>query len=121
MATLIIILLFVAGVVYARNFAPSAAEALPDTKQRDSSGQIIKLGLKGARYTPSVITVESGKPVTLQNDGSLAGCALYVSQPQLGINANFMRNKEYTFTPQKTGTFIYTCSMGMYKGTINVV
>ena len=83
--------------------------------------QVVMLGLQGGRYTPNEITVEAGKPVTLKNDGSLGGCGMYVIQKDLGINANFANNAEYTFTPEKKGTYTFSCSMGMYKGILNVV
>lgn len=83
--------------------------------------QVVMLGLSRSGYSPAVITVEAGKPVTLKNDGTLGGCGLYPVQPELGINANFANSNEYTFTPTKKGSFTYTCSMGMWKGTINVV
>lgn len=83
--------------------------------------QVVMLGLSRSGYSPGVITVEAGKPVTLKNDGTLGGCGLYPVQPELGMNANFASSNEYTFTPNKKGSFTYTCSMGMYKGTINVV
>lgn len=86
-----------------------------------NGAQVVNLGLDRGGYTPREITVEAGKPVTLRNDGSLQGCALYAIQPELGINANFAKNSEYTVTPTKKGNFVFTCSMGMWKGTINVV
>ena len=82
---------------------------------------IFDIGLDRTGFTPKLLTVPAGKSVTLRNDGTLGGCGLYVIQPELGINANFANNKEYTFIPKKKGTFTYTCSMGMYKGTIKVV
>ncbi|MBI2665057.1 cupredoxin domain-containing protein [Candidatus Woesearchaeota archaeon] len=83
--------------------------------------QVIDVGMIGGKYTPSVITVEANKPVILQDDGSLKGCARVMIQPELGMNANFVKNSRYQFTPTKKGTFTYTCSMGMYKGVIKVI
>ena len=110
--------IFVIGAIYLRN-RPEQLVAVENPSQLD--GQIVKLGLRNGNYYPPEITVESGKKVTLQNDGTLAGCALYVSQPELGIIANFARNKEYSFTPNKKGSYIYTCSMGMFRGTLNIL
>ena len=99
----------------------SPASNTGQTTVTAEQGQVVMLGLSRQGYTPSVITVEAGKPVTLKNDGTLGGCGLYPVQAELGINANFGSSSEYTFTPTKKGSFTYTCSMGMYKGTINVV
>ena len=83
--------------------------------------QIIEVGLTRQGYTPSVITVNVNQPVTLKNDGTLGGCGMYLNQPEIGMSANFVNNDTYTFTPKIKGTFIYTCSMGMFKGTIKVI
>ncbi|PIN74865.1 hypothetical protein COV18_05595 [Candidatus Woesearchaeota archaeon CG10_big_fil_rev_8_21_14_0_10_37_12] len=86
----------------------------------NQDAQIIEIGLDKSGYTPKEINVEVNKPVTLKDGGSLQGCAKYLVQPELGINANFAKNKEYQFTPTKKGTFDITCSMGMFKGKLIV-
>ena len=83
--------------------------------------QIVYLGMDRNGYTPKQITVKAGEPVTIKREDSLRGCAVYVVQPQLGINANFNQNEEYIFTPTKKGKFTYSCSMGMFRGIIVVV
>src|SRR3989338_7347465 len=96
----------------------SYASAASDTAKGSDSGrqdsQITPLGLDRYGYVPREITVEANKPVILRNDGTLRGCGLYVTQPELGINANFAKNNDYTFTPTQKGKFTFTCSMGMY-------
>ena len=90
--------------------------------QADSGeAQVVLIGLTRNGFTPSQITVKAGKPVTLKNDGTLGGCGLYPNQPEIGMAADFSTSDEYTFTPKKTGTFTYTCSMGMFKGQINII
>lgn len=89
--------------------------------EQTGDAQIVELGLDRRGFTPSEITVESGRPVTLKKGSTLRGCALYAVQPEIGMNANFAKNSEYTFTPTQKGRFTYTCSMGMWKGTINIV
>ena len=83
--------------------------------------QIIEVGLTKEGYTPSIITVNVNQPVTLKNDGTLGGCGMYLNQPEIGMSANFVNNDTYTFTPKIKGTFVYTCSMGMFNGTIKVI
>lgn len=82
---------------------------------------VVNFGMNRGFYTPKEIVIEAGKPVTLRNDGTIKGCSRFVVQPELGINANFARNTDYTFTPQKKGRFVYSCSMGMFSGVITVV
>ncbi len=86
----------------------------------NKASQVVMLGVNRQGYTPAEINLEYGKPVTFRNDGSLAGCSKYLLQPELGINANFAQNNEYTFTPNKKGEFILTCNMGMVPGKIVV-
>jgi len=83
--------------------------------------QVVEIGLSREGYTPSTITVKANQPVILKNDGTLGGCGLYPTQAELGINADFSKDDTYEFTPTKKGKFTYTCSMGMFKGTIEVV
>jgi plastocyanin domain-containing protein len=117
------IIVVVVSLIMIRNM--SANSVLPRSNNLDnpikSADQIINLGLSGGNYNPRTINLEYGKPVTFRNDGSLRGCALYFNQPELGINTNFAKTPEFTFTPYKKGAFTGACSMGMYRTTINVV
>ena len=81
--------------------------------------QIVEIGLSRVGYTD--ITVEANKLVILKNDGTLGGCGLFVIQKELGINADFSKYDTYKFKPTKKGMFTYSCSMDMFRGTINVV
>ena len=87
----------------------------------DDEPQIVEIGLNRDGFTPSVFTVEVNREVILMNDGTLGGCGLYLIQPELGMNTNFGRSDTYSFIPTKTGVFTYTCSMGMFKGNIEVI
>lgn len=102
--------------------APAALQSQKNVNlanTNDNNG-VVNIGLAGGNYNPRTINLEYGKPVTFRNDGTLGGCANYLMQPELGIKTNFAQNKEFTFTPQKKGSFVATCSMGMYRTTINV-
>jgi len=94
-------------------------DVVANTQQEEA--QVVSLGLDRGGYLPREITVKVNKPVILRNDGTLKGCANYPVQPELGINANFAKNSDFEFTPTKKGTFTFTCGMGMWKGTINVI
>lgn len=75
-------------------------------------------------YTPSYLQVRSGVPVKLNlitTDG--LGCTSFFRIPRLGINKRLPQNSTTTveFTPQTRGKLTFTCSMGMYSGTIEVI
>ncbi|MDR1952821.1 MAG: sulfite exporter TauE/SafE family protein [Elusimicrobiota bacterium] len=85
--------------------------------------QIVKSTLAGGRY-PS-ITVQVGKPVKWTIDapqGSINGCNNRMRIPEYGIRYQFKTGENIIeFTPDKTGTFRYSCWMGMIRGSITVV
>ena len=116
----IVMIMFVVLALLLVGCKPTATIGNTDSGMSQGA-QVVNLGLDRGGYLPREITVKEGVPVTLKNDGSLGGCGLYPMQPELGMNANFAQNSEYTFTPTKKGTYTFTCSMGMYKGTMNVV
>ena len=79
--------------------------------------------LQSGSYTP--ITVQVGVPVkwTIRADASaINGCNEIVTIPQYNISRQLQPgDNEIDFTPDKTGTISYTCSMGMISSTISVV
>jgi len=84
--------------------------------------QEITLTVQGGTYYPSPIRVKKGVPVKITADlSSVRGCASSISMPEFGIRKN-VRTGDNTieFTPDKSGTFSFSCSMGMYRGTIVV-
>lgn len=84
------------------------------------SDQLVAISSAGGKYYPNPIVVKAGQPVTLVDDG-LVGCSKSLIQSELGIKANFYSNNQYTFTPIKKGTYTITCSMGMYRGIMQVI
>ncbi|MBI2572518.1 hypothetical protein HYV86_01550 [Candidatus Woesearchaeota archaeon] len=80
--------------------------------------KIVEVGLtKSGAYTD--LTLNLNEPVVLTNDGTLRGCSTFIVQKDLGLRAD-ISSKGHPFTPTKTGTFTYTCSMGMYLGTMTI-
>jgi plastocyanin domain-containing protein len=75
-------------------------------------------------YFPTVIRVKKGEPVTLTLVNKDAySCASAFRIPSLGIIKNLQPNETYTFsfTPTEVGRITFTCSMGMYRGVIEVI
>ncbi len=74
-------------------------------------------------YSPSVIRIKNGQPVTLQflrRDSS--SCMEEVVLPDFGIRQMLPLNQEtaVTITPKQAGEFGFACGMNMYRGKILV-
>ncbi|MFA6604215.1 MAG: sulfite exporter TauE/SafE family protein [Patescibacteria group bacterium] len=102
-----------------RDDQAAALPAIVDGKQ------VIKMviGANGAAYEPDTFTVQAGIPVRWEIDQhSRSGCLAYVVSAPLGINAPLGYGANVVeFTPTNPGRFVFSCSMGMYTGIINVV
>lgn len=85
--------------------------------------QEIVTTLESGSYPP--ITVQNGVPVkwTIVADANnLNGCNNEIIIPQFNIEQKLVPGDNViTFTPTKTGTFGYSCWMGMIRSTISVV
>ena len=74
-------------------------------------------------YTPSAIEVKAGQPVTLVfTRTTTSECLEKVLIPTQKVDKELPVNQpvEVSFTPDKPGTFEFTCGMEMFKGTIAV-
>jgi sulfite exporter TauE/SafE/copper chaperone CopZ len=114
--------------------APSLAPPPAVTEEYDSGStgtspsvvdgvQLVSSTLKSGAYP--TITVQSGTPVKwtiTAPDGSINGCNKSLYIPEYGIEYAFAPGENVIeFTPDETGTFLYSCWMGMIRGTINVI
>jgi plastocyanin domain-containing protein len=74
-------------------------------------------------YSPSAIEVQAGRPVRLSFDrADSSGCSEEVVLPEIGLR-RFLPTGAITsveFTPDRSGTFEFTCGMGMLRGRIVV-
>lgn len=84
--------------------------------------QVIRVTQKGNGYFPNQLTVKRGQPVKLIMDSQESySCAVSLSIPKLGIRKVLSPGENvFEFTPDKTGQIPFSCSMGMYRGVINV-
>lgn len=88
------------------------------------TSQSAKINVTASGYSPNLIRVKKGEPVTLTLVGKDAySCASAFRIPSLGISKNLQPNESYTFTftPKEAGKIAFTCSMGMYNGVIEVI
>lgn len=75
-------------------------------------------------YTPSVISIKKGKPVSLnffRKDPS--SCLEEVVLPDFRIRKHLPLNEKtpITITPEKEGTYEISCGMNMFHGKIIVI
>ena len=86
--------------------------------------QVASIGVYASRYDPEYLEVQSGMPVRLDVTprGGL-GCTSVFIIPKLGISRPLQSSgtTSIAFTPEEPGALSWTCSMGMYSGTIKVL
>ncbi len=113
---------------------PKIVRLLPpyDTKSRTTTPtpqivdgvQPVTINILNNGYSPKRFAVKSGTPVQLTvNAGEVYSCATAFTFRAFGINA-FVKpntNQVFTFTPDKKGLYTFSCSMGMYSGTMEVI
>lgn len=86
--------------------------------------QNAQIEITSGGYIPNYIRVKKDLPVTLTLKSSGAySCAVAFRIPSLGIVKNLKPNDTQiiTFTPTQTGKIQFNCSMGMYRGVIEVI
>lgn len=91
-------------------------------------GQVVNeatITFSSVAYVPNAITVKAGSTVTLhlQNKEGTS-CIQAFTIPQLGIQKVVPLGKSDTITftaPQNPGPIAFMCSMGMFRGVINVI
>lgn len=85
--------------------------------------QVVTTELKGGRYEP--IIVEVGKPVRWNvqaSNSSINGCNNRMILREYGIEKSLESGDNIIeFTPTETGTYTYSCWMGMIRSNIYVV
>lgn len=110
------------------NLSPSKSQAA--LYKNDLSVKVINdiqnvdMTINSKGYSPNFIVVKKGQRVKLNLKAVDAyNCASAFRIPALGIAKNLQPNstESIEFTPQNAGQIVFTCSMGMYKGVIEVI
>ena len=88
-----------------------------------TEGDVISVLVDGGVYTPSMLRVPAGKPVTLRflrKDPS--PCAEKLIFSGLDISADLPLGEPYdlNFIPGRAGEFDFMCQMAMYRGRLVV-
>jgi plastocyanin domain-containing protein len=85
--------------------------------------QRVKISVTEKGFVPAVVTVQSGRPVTLLVTRRTARtCATELVLKAHGINEKLPLGKTVIirFTPERPDTLDYACAMDMYHGKIVV-
>ena len=84
--------------------------------------QVVKLYMKGSTYFPNPISLKKDVPAVLEVDtNSITGCFRSIQIPAFGIRKTVSpSNNKIEFTPNKVGTFAFSCYMNMGKCQIAV-
>lgn len=85
--------------------------------------QVVRIIQKGNGYFPAQVTVKKGQPVKLIVDSQESySCAASLLIPKEGIRKTLKPGENvFEFTPDTAGDIPFSCSMGMYRGVINVI
>ncbi len=86
--------------------------------------QNVDITVTSSGYSPTNIKVKKDMPVKLNlKSTGVYSCASAFRIPALGIERNLQPNgsESVQFTPTNTGQIAFNCSMGMYRGVIDVM
>ncbi len=89
----------------------------------DGHIQTVKMAVALNGYTPNQFTIRRGVPTRWEIEGTNAGgCLSVIQMPSLNIRQRLNPGTNVVeFTPTTNGTLNFSCSMGMYRGTMQVV
>ncbi|MFZ2300174.1 MAG: sulfite exporter TauE/SafE family protein [Candidatus Moraniibacteriota bacterium] len=85
--------------------------------------QVIRITQRADGYFPNRLTVKKGRPVKLIIDSENSyTCASSFVMPKAGIKKILSPGENiFEFVPEKSGPIPFSCSMGMFRGTIEVI
>ena len=88
----------------------------------DQGVQRARIVVRGG-YAPATVRVRAGRPVRLEFDRQeTSGCTEEVVLPDFGIRTYLPAHQTtpVEFTPQRPGSYEFTCGMAMVRGRILV-
>lgn len=121
-----IILMSVFFLVAARNFFSNRDDIsnniVKEIVAKIGKEQVIELTMKDYNYYPNTINLKYNVPTKIiVNTDKVKGCLRSIVIPDFGIRKLITENDNViSFTPNKKGTFSFSCSMGMGFGKIVV-
>lgn len=102
------------------NLSPKVIDPLNNL----ATNQDVNINITKNGYEPNYFRVRKDEPVTLiVKNNDIYNCASAFRIPALGISKNLSEKSRevITFTPTKAGKLQFNCSMGMYRGVIEVI
>ncbi|HLD64146.1 MAG TPA: sulfite exporter TauE/SafE family protein [Candidatus Peribacteraceae bacterium] len=110
------------GVDLSRVFARTGGQGGAEATIRDGV-QEISMKVTGSSYEPSALTIKAGVPVRWTIDGTgAAGCTRGFVIPNLNISKVLDSGPNVIeFTVPEPGQIAFSCTMGMVRGTLNVI
>jgi sulfite exporter TauE/SafE len=107
--------------------SPQNVIQVADTKDPNvkivNNVQVVTMLQKSSGYVPNTFTIKKGIPVQwIITSESSASCASSIVSSQLSLRRQLQVGENIVeFTPTKEGIIRFSCSMGMYRGSFNVI
>lgn len=101
----------------------ATASAVSSNVTVSDSVQVLNTSQDGDGYSPSNSVVYAGMPIKWNMYSKTpVSCSIFLRVPSLGISTILKDgNNTFDIPAQQPGTIQYTCSMGMYRGSITVI
>lgn len=111
------------GVFMAPNFLHSSSSGSAGAATTKDGVQEVSMVVSEFGYEPALLTIQSGVPVRWKVDGTKAsGCTSVMTIPSLDIVKPLTAGENIIeFTAPTKGQLAFMCSMGMVRGTFNVI
>lgn len=105
------------------NFSQLKGLALSSFEQKQNLTSTAKIKIENSQYFPSVIKIAENSPskiIVFRNEDS--SCSNQIVFPQIGVRKDLKPFEETVveLPPLKSGTYQFTCQMGMMSGTLIV-
>ncbi|PIY69149.1 hypothetical protein COY90_02185 [Candidatus Roizmanbacteria bacterium CG_4_10_14_0_8_um_filter_39_9] len=107
---------------YLKQSKASSVQNDPNVKL-ENGVQIVRMTQNASGYSPNSFTIKKGVPVKwIITSEDAFSCAASIVSSKLGIRQSLKSGENIIeFTPTEVGNIRFTCSMGMYSGSFNVV
>ncbi len=129
--TIIVIAIVVVGaslLVWRFNGSSQPADTAGPTASQGAAAvagvQEVTVNVESTQYVPSNVTVKQGQKVKMNLvTNNTSGCIRSFTIPSLGINKTLPASgtTSVEFVAMQKGTIPFSCSMGMYHGSIDVI
>jgi sulfite exporter TauE/SafE/copper chaperone CopZ len=97
--------------------------ARSDNVSDDDGTQVLRTVQSGGGYEPATAAVYAGRPVRWEIESKGLSCASSMNLEAMGLGyVNLQPGANVVeFTPNQVGTLVYTCGMGMFPASIEVI